>query len=467
MAQQNRGSFSSRIGFIAAAAGSAVGLGNIWKFPYEVGANGGAAFLVIYLFCIFIICMPIMVAEISLGRHARMNPHGSYKFIGGKNWGIVGTIGIIVGIMILSFYNVVAGWAFGYFLQTSFGGLLSQGDFANYFGDYTANISDNLIYSIAFMILTALIVVGGVQKGIERWTKILMPMLLVLIIGLIIYGLTLDNAMEGIKFYLVPELDKIDGETFFSALSQSFFSLSLGMGAIITFGSYFNKEDNIVSSAALVTTTDMFIAFLSGLLVFPLVFFQGIEPSQGPGLVFVTMPSIFEQMGIIGPFIGGAFFLLLCFAALTSTVSLLEVPVAYLTDEFKVNRKQAVIVIATLVFILGLPSMLGHGAVSWLSNFVSYGGESHNFMSVVITVFSDIGLPFGGLMISLFVAYKWKMTHFADEIEHGHPHFRGSIEQKFVTVMLGFLSPLVVASILITTIFDQFFGISLINLIFY
>ncbi len=461
MAQKTRGSFSGRIGFIAAAAGSAVGLGNIWKFPYEVGANGGAAFLLIYLFCIFIICMPIMVAEIAVGRHAQLNPHGSYKFIGGKNWGIIGTIGIIVGIMILSFYNVVAGWAFGYFIQTSFGDLLSHSDFPSHFEQYTANIGDNFIYSLAFMALTAFIVSGGVRKGIERWTKILMPLLLILIVGLIAYGLTLENAMKGIEFYLVPELDQINTNTFFSALSQSFFSLSLGMGAIITYGSYFNKEDNIVSSAAMVTTTDMLIAFLSGLLVFPLVFFQGIEPTQGPGLVFVTMPSIFNQMGAIGPFIGGAFFLLLCFAALTSTVSLLEVPVAYLTDEFKISRKPAVIGLATLVFILGLPSMLGNGAVEGFTQFASFGGNSHTFMEVLITIFSDIGLPFGGLMISLFVAYKWKMTNFASEIEHGHPHFRGTIEQKFVTVMLGFISPLVVATILLTTILEQFFGITI------
>lgn len=463
MAQQNRGSFSNRLGFIAAAAGSAVGLGNIWKFPYEVGANGGAAFLLIYLFCIFIICMPIMVAEIGVGRHARSNPHGSYKFIGGKNWAVIGTIGIIVGVMILSFYNVVAGWAFGYFLQISFGDLLSQGDFASYFGQYTTNIGNNFFYSLVFMGLTAFIVVGGVQKGIERWTKILMPLLLILIVGLIIYAFTLENALAGIEFYLVPDFSKINAGTLFSALSQAFFSLSLGMGAIITYGSYFNKEDNIVSSAALVTTTDMLIAFLSGLLVFPLVFFQGIEPTQGPGLVFVTMPSIFNEMGTIGgPLIGGLFFLLLCFAALTSTVSLLEVPVAYLTDEFNIKRHQAVTGIAIVIFLLGLPSMLGHGAVDFFTNFLSYGGNSQDFMSVVITVFSDIGLPFGGLMISLFVAYKWKMSNFAEELVHGHPHFKGTFEERFVSIMLGFFSPLIVAAILITTILEQFFGIAII-----
>ena len=461
MAQAGRGSFSNRLGFIAAAAGSAVGLGNIWKFPYETGLNGGAAFLLVYLLCTVIICFPILIAEIAVGRHAQRNPYGSYKFIGGKGWGVIGTIGIIVGIAILSFYNVVAGWAFGYFLQTSFGDLLSQEDFGSFFTQYTANVGDNLVYSLAFMILTGVIVAGGVQKGIERWTKILMPTLLALVLGLIIYGLTLENAAEGVRFYLVPDFSKINGSTLFSALSQAFFSLSLGMGAIITYGSYFSKSDSIVSSAALVTTTDMLIAFLSGLLVFPLVFFQGIEPTQGPGLVFVTMPAIFQEMGTaIGPLVGGTFFLLLCFAALTSTVSLLEVPVAYLKDEFRLRRGAAVALLAGVIFLLGLPSMLAHGATPFFTEFAQYGGATHNFMDTLITVFSDIGLPFGGLMISIFVAYQWRFSYFNKEIEQGHDNFKGSFIQRFISVMLGFVSPVFVAAILVVTIMETFFGIS-------
>lgn len=461
MAQAGRGSFSNRLGFIAAAAGSAVGLGNIWKFPYETGLNGGAAFLLVYLLCTVIICFPILIAEIAVGRHAQRNPYGSYKFIGGKGWGVIGTIGIIVGIAILSFYNVVAGWAFGYFLQTSFGNLLSQEDFGSFFTQYTANVGDNLVYSLAFMILTGVIVAGGVQKGIERWTKILMPTLLALVLGLIIYGLTLENAAEGVRFYLVPDFSKINGPTLFSALSQAFFSLSLGMGAIITYGSYFSKSDSIVSSAALVTTTDMLIAFLSGLLVFPLVFFQGIEPTQGPGLVFVTMPAIFQEMGTaIGPLVGGTFFLLLCFAALTSTVSLLEVPVAYLKDEFRLRRGAAVALLAGVILLLGLPSMLAHGATPFFTEFARYGGATHNFMDTLITVFSDIGLPFGGLMISIFVAYQWRFSYFNKEIEQGHDNFKGSFIQRFISVMLGFVSPVFVAAILVVTIMETFFGIS-------
>lgn len=463
MASMERGSFSSRIGFIAAAAGSAVGLGNIWKFPYEVGANGGAAFLIVYLFCAFIICMPIMVAEVTMGRHAQLNPYGTFKKLGGKNWGWVGLFGILAGVMILSFYNVVAGWAFGYFLQISFSDLLTEPDYIVYFKRYTANVTDNLFFSLAFMVATALIVVGGVQKGIERWTKILMPSLVIIILLLIIYSLTLDNAMKGIEFYLLPDFSKLNLNVLYTALSQAFFSLSLGMGALITYGSYFSKKDNIVSSAALVTTADMTIAFLAGMLIFPLVYFQGIPPSEGPGLVFVVLPGVFEAMGpVLGRIVGGGFFLLLCFAALTSTISLLEVPVSYVTDQYKMSRKKVVWILALGIFVLGLPSMLGHGAVPFFTSFVTYGGETKDFMTVVIEVFSDLGLPLGGLLISLFVAYRWRIYRFSDEIEHGHPNFRGSIEERFVTIMLRFVSPLFIGFIVIATLLERFFGYSVV-----
>ena len=462
MAQAGRGSFSGRLGFIAAAAGSAVGLGNIWRFPYVAADNGGGAFLLIYLFCVFIICMPIMVAEISVGRHAQLNPHGSYKFIGGKNWGVVGIIGIIVGIMILSFYNVVAGWSFGYFLQITFGNLLEQQNFAEYFGTYTANVGNNLIYSLFFMIFTGIIVAGGVEKGIERGAKTLMPLLVLLIVGLIIYGLTLEGAMQGVKNYILPNFEDVkDAGTWYSALSQAFFSLSLGMGAMITYGSYFSKKDSIVSSAALVTTADSGIAFLSGLLIFPLIALMEGTGQGGPALVFITLPTIFEQMGpVIGSIVGGAFFLLLCFAALTSTISLLEVPVSYLKDEFRIRRTPAVITLAAIIFILGLPSMLSCGAGDFLTNFAYYGtgDEPLKFLSVVEDIFLGVGLPFGGLMISIFVAYKWRIFYFSSEIEEGHPNFKGSWQQKFVTVMLGFISPVVVALILIINILQTFLG---------
>ena len=462
--EKQRGTFSNRLGFIAAAAGSAVGLGNIWKFPYEVGENGGAAFLVIYLFFAFVICMPIMVGEIAMGRNTRSNPYGAFRKLGGKKWGIVGFIGVLSGIFILSFYNVVAGWAFGYFLQITFGDLLGQSDYSAYFGDYVAHVSDNLLYSLAFMVLTALIVIAGVKKGIERWTKILMPLLIALIVGLIIYAITLPNASAGLEFYLVPDFNNVTGKTYYMALSQAFFSLSLGMGAIITYGSYISKSDNIITSAALVTTADALIAFMAGLLIFPLVFFQGIEPTEGPGLVFVSLPGIFEAMGpILGKIIGGGFFLLLCFAALTSTVSLLEVPTAFVTDETNYSRKKTVMGLAALVFILGLPSMLGQGAVGMFTEFMTYGGETKSFMGVVIDIFSDIGLPLGGFLISIFVAYRWRTHRAADEIEQGHKHFRGSWGEKFFNVVISYISPIVVGVMVIIIFLNKFTGLDILG----
>lgn len=464
---QERGKFSNKIGFIAAAAGSAVGLGNIWKFPYETGANGGAAFLLIYLLCAFVICMPIMVAEIAMGRHARLNPYGTFKKLGSRTWGIVGLIGIISGAVILSFYNVVSGWAFGYFLQISFGNLLQEADFSAFFTRYIADVGDNLLYSLAFMVLTAAIVLGGVQKGIERWTKILMPLLIVIMLILIVYGLTLPHAGQGIEFYLVPDMGEVTANTFYMALSQAFFSLSLGMGALITYGSYISDDDHIVNSAALVTITDTLIAFMAGLMIFPLVFSQGIEPGSGPGLVFVSLPGIFEAMGPgIGNIIGGAFFLLLCFAALTSTVSLLEIPVAFITDQYKISRKKAVIGLATFIFLLGLPSMLSQGAVGWLSEFVSYGGKSHDFMTVIIDIFSDIGLPLGGLLISIFVAYRWRMHNFSAEVSKGNPGFPGSRQEKFVSIMLSYVSPLVIFFMLMVIIMEKFFEVDILSYLF-
>jgi len=421
----SRGGFSNRLGFIAAAAGSAVGLGNIWKFPYEVGENGGAAFLVIYLACAFLICLPIMLAETAIGRNTRLNPFGAFNKIGSRRWGLVGLLGVLSGIMILSFYNVVAGWAFGYFIQIGFGGLLSEGvNYGDYFGGFVSNITDNLFYSIGFMVLTALIVAGGVQKGIERWTKILMPLLVIMIVGLISYGLTLDGAMDGLSFYLVPDFSEITANTFYTALAQAFFSLSLGMGALITYGSYVGKDDSIVGAAALITVADISIAFLAGLMIFPLVFSQpSIEANAGPGLVFVALPGIFETMGSIGPFIGASFFLLLCFA--------------------------------------GLPTMLSQGASEFFTNFTYYGGEDKDFFTLIENVFSDLALPLGGFLIAIFAGWSWKNKGFQKELYFGNAALEGTFLEKMILFMVRFISPFVVGAIFIISVLQIFFGISL------
>ena len=463
----SRSGFSSRIGFVAAAAGSAVGLGNIWSFPYQTGANGGAAFLVIYLLFIFLIGFPIMVGEIAIGRRTQSNPYGAYKQLGGKSWAWLGFFGVLCGVMILSFYNVVAGWAFGYFVQIAFGDLLSLGSpeaYGDFFGQYTADVTDNMLYSIAFMVITAFIVMRGVQNGIETASKILMPVLFVILFGLIGYALTLPNAMDGVRFYLQPDFSKLSVQVLYSAMGQAFFSLSLGMGALITYGSYIGKKENIVSAGGIVTLADTSVAFLAGLMILPLVFSQGIEPGEGPGLVFVTLPGVFESMGGIGPFIGGSFFLLLSVAALTSTVSLLEVPVSFLTDEKKWTRSRSTIIMAIIVFAFGLPSLLSQGAVSSLSaiSFLDFNGPPA-FIDVIQALFLEVGLPFGGFMMSLFISQKWKTSSLKEEILDGYPNYPGSFIEKFLNTMITYVCPVVLGIMVVITVLQKFFNVNLIG----
>ena len=457
----SRGNFSSKIGFIAAAAGSAVGLGNIWRFPYEAGENGGAAFLIIYLICMVLIGFPIMVGEIAIGRNTKLNAYGAYKKLGGPKWALLGIWGIISAIMFLSVYNVVAGWAFAYFIQVVDGSLFKVDNYGNHFGEQISDVSDLFFYSLGFMVLTAIIVARGIKKGIEGAAKVLMPALFVLLIGLILYSFTLDNAFEGIKYYLVPDFSEVTFKTVYSALGQAFFSLSLGMAALVTYGSYISKKENIVSSAALVVAADTLVAVLAGLLIFPLVFSQGVSPSEGPGLVFVVLPSIFASMGAAGPFVGGAFFLLLCFAALTSTISLLEIPVTFLVDEKGYSRKKAVAGFALLVFLIGIPSMLSQGAVEGLTNFVVYEGQMKTVFDVVFDIFSDTGLPLGGFLMSIFIARKWKLHNFNEELSVGYPSYLGSMLNKFLNFSISFFAPLFLGVMFITTVLQKFFGVSL------
>lgn len=459
-----RGGFSNKLGFILAAAGSAVGLGNIWKFPFEVADGGGAAFLLLYLAFCFILCFPVMVAEISIGRNTSKNPVGAFKALKGGNFKLVGLLGIISGFLILSFYNVVAGWAFGYFLE------MVQGNFGigNEFGSFTANWKTVGIYGIVFMALTAWIVSRGVSGGIEKAAKILMPTLIIMIVGLMIYAFTLPGASAGLEFYLVPDFSEITFETVYGALSQAFFSLSLGMGALITYGSYVRKSDNIVSSAAYITLFDVGIAFIAGLMMFPLVsYLSGGDMSNvsgGPGLIFVTLPGVFQSLGpTLGVVVGAAFFLLLSFAALTSTVSLLEVPVAYVVDEMKVKRKTATWAVAGLIFIIGIPSLLSYGAVDWLSaiNVLPGKGEAPvAFMDIIEVLANDTFLPLGGCLISVFAIYRWKKHNFHKELSEGNPGFNGSFIQRYLDFTLSYLAPIVLSVIFILTVLNLFFGIN-------
>lgn len=459
-----RGGFNSKFGFIAAAAGSAVGLGNIWKFPFEVGDGGGAAFVAMYLAFCFLLCFPVLVAEIAIGRKTQRNPVGAFKALGFPKWSIIGKLGVAAGVLILSFYNVVAGWAFGYFLEMVAGNFGIGAEF----GEFITNVFKVGLYGLCFMVATAFIVSRGVSDGIEKASKVLMPTLIIIILGLSIYALTLDNAIEGLKFYLVPDFSKINLEVVYNALGQAFFSLSLGMGALITYGSYVGKTDNIITSAVLITLADVGIAFIAGLMMFPFVAYlsegtmEGVE--GGAGLIFITLPGVFETLGPnLGVVVGSIFFLLLSFAALTSTVSLLEVPVSYVVDEHNVPRNRAVWLMAGLIFLLGIPSLVSNGYSAFFTEFITYFGseDSNTFMDLVEHLASDTFLPLGGFMISVFTAYVWKKERLGLEIANGFPDYHKTFISKYIGFAVQYLCPVVLGIIFVFTVLSRFFGVTI------
>lgn len=305
--------------------------------------------------------------------------------------------------------------------------------------------------------MTAMIVAGGVQKGIEAANKIMMPGLFLILIGLIIYGLTLPNAWEGVKYYLVPDLSEIKAQTFFDGLRMAFFSLSLGMGTMITYGSYLDKKQNIASAVSVISISGSSVGFLAGLMVFPLVFSLNMSPAQGPPLVFILLPQVFSEMGpIVGRLVGGSFFLLLCFAALTSTVSLLEVPVAYLVDQKKLPRKTMVWVMAAIIFAVGLPSLLSQGIVPSLSKLSFY--QDRDFLTLVADL-CDISLTVGGCLMCVFITYRWRINNMNDELEFGSEGYKSSWLKRYVSFMIMFICPTLLGIMSIGFIIDRFYGI--------
>ena len=460
-----RGNFSNRFGFILAAAGSAVGLGNIWGFPYEVGEGAGAAFVVVYLFFCFVLCFPVMVTEIAIGRKTQKNPVGAFEELGFRRWRPLGMLGLFSGVLILSFYNVIAGWAFGYIFE------MVSGNFgiADEFGSYISQIFKVGAYGLLFMGATAFVVSRGVSGGIEKTARILMPTLIIMILLIIGYGVTLPNASDGLAFYLIPDFSKLTASVVYNAMGQAFFSLSLGMGALITYGSYVRKEDNIVSSAALITLTDVGIAFIAGLMIFPLIGFMSggtMEGAgRGPALIFVTLPQIFGSIGgVLGIITGTMFFVLLCFAALTSTVSLLEVPISFAVDNLKMDRKKAAWVVALFIFIVGIPSLLSGGYSEFFSTkFITYkdGGSDADFLSFVAALANDTILPLGGCLITFFAAHVWKKANLDEELAQGAPNYANSFLRKYLNFAIGYFAPALLAIVFVLTVLFKFFGIQI------
>jgi NSS family neurotransmitter:Na+ symporter len=442
----DRGEWGSKIGFILAAAGSAIGLGNIWRFPYTAGSNGGAAFLFLYLLCILFIGLPVMIAELSIGRHTRRNPVGAFEAIKpGSPWKLIGYMGVFTGLAILAYYCVIAGVTVGYIVKTVTHSTTS-------FADYTANPAVTIPFLLLFVVMTVLVVQGGVRNGIERWAKILMPLLLILMIVLIIRSVTLEGASKGLSFYLKPDFSKITGKTFLAALGQAFFSLSLGMGAMITYGSYLSRRDNIVTSGIYVSFFDTLIAVMAGLLIFPALFFAGVAPDAGPSLVFEVLPVIFAKLPG-GTLIGASFFLLLSVAALTSTISLLEVVTAYLVDERHILRKRAVWIVATFAFVFGVPSALSFGAVDWLGELPIVKMSFFGFMD---WLFGNVMLAVGAVFISIFFGWVWRKAESTAEIGEGCPGYRSWA--PVTLIFLRFFCPIAIGIVLFFLIRDLVTG---------
>ncbi|MCX7828799.1 MAG: sodium-dependent transporter [Thermanaerothrix sp.] len=401
MSTNDREQWGSRLGFIMAAAGSAVGLGNIWRFPYVTGMNGGGAFVLIYLLIVFTIGASVMLAEMAIGRGAGLNAVGSFKKLRGGAWPLVGWMGVIAGFIILSFYGVVAGWTIAYMIK-SFGGLMeiaAQGKAGDAFGAFISNPTQVILYQAVFMLGTIWIVFRGIGEGIEKYCKVMMPALFLLLLVLIVRAVTLDGAMKGLEFYLKPDFSKVTGKTILDALGQGFFSLSLGMGCMITYGSYLSKDEALPSAAFTVTFLDTMVAFLAGFAIFPAVFAFNMEPAAGPGLTFITLPSVFSKMPM-GAFFSFVFFLLLFFAAITSSVSLLEVCVAYFKDELGWDRAKASWILGLVIFLLGVPSALSLGG-----HFPKVLGK--DFLDLMDYLSSNVLLPLGGIFISIFAGWIW------------------------------------------------------------
>ena len=436
-----RGIWGSKVAFIFAATGSAIGLGNIWRFPTVASQNGGAVFVFVYILAVVLIGFTVMLAELTLGRHAQKNPVGAFEYIKpGSPWKFIGYLGIITGVCILSFYAVVAGWAAGYIFKTAAGafkGNLTAEMSNKIFADFSSDPLQVFIFFGLIMGLTVFIISKGVKKGIEKWTKVLMPALFLLIVLLAVRALTLPGAGQGIAFYLKPDFSKLSGTVILFAVGQAFFSLSLGMGTMITYGSYISKSDNLVSSAGWVSFSDTLIALLAGLIIFPTLAFSGQSGDVGgEGLAFQIFPLILSQLP--GGYIFGIlFFTLLTVAALTSTISLLEVPVSYFVDERNWSRKKAVLVIGTLTFIIGIPSALSTGGMQFFTKL--------RVLSFFAFVFQNIALPVGAFFICIFVGYIWRAKKALKEISSGNQRFK---LRPIWVFSLRFLTPVAILIIL-------------------
>lgn len=425
------GQWTTRWAFILAATGSAVGLGNVWRFPYLAGESGGGAFVMLYLICVLALGIPIMMAEILLGRRGRQNPVNTMEALAaeeglGKHWKWLGVMGMIAGFMILSYYSVIAGWVIAYAFRAATGTFDNAGaeQIGSIFSELIADPERLLAWHTIFMLMTIIVVARGVQQGLEKAVRYMMPALFILLLIMVGYAMTTGSFMQGMKYYLVPDFEALAGnfqQAFLHASGHAFFSLSLGMGAIMMYGSYLPEQVSITRATVVIATADTLVAILAGLAIFPLVFSYGLEPGQGPGLIFVTLPIAFGQMPA-GAFFGTLFFILLIFAAWTSAISLLEPAVCWLMENRGMSRIQATSINGFIAWFLGLATILSFN--HWAFPFTFAGAEKTNGIFDLFDILTaNIMLPLGGLIMALFVGWRMSVSSSKDELQLNDRHY--------------------------------------------
>ena len=448
MATNNRANFGTKLGVILASAGSAVGLGNIWRFPYMTGEYGGAAFILTYLGCVLLFGAPIMMAEFLIGRRSRSNTARAYqKLAPGTPWRWVGRMGVLAGFLILSYYSVVAGWTLEYIVDAAVGNFADKGpaDFVQFYNSFVSNPWLPVVWTIVFLVGTHLIIVKGVEKGIERSSKVMMPALFVLLLILAVCAILLPGSGRGIEFLLKPDFSKVDGSVLLAAMGQAFFSLSLGMGCLCTYASYFKSDTNLPRTAFSVAIIDTAVAILAGVIIFPAAFAVGIQPDSGPGLLFVTLPNVFQQAFGNVPFIAALlavmFYILLALAALTSTISLHEVVTAYLHEEFNLSRGKAARMVTGGCIVLGTLCSLSLGLGR---DYTLFGMTLFDLFDFVT---AKLMLPLGGFFIALFTGWFLDKKIVREELTN-----QGTLRLRIyglIIFLLKFVAPIGIAFVFI------------------
>ncbi len=412
----SRGNFGSKLGVVLASAGSAVGLGNVWRFPTEAGRNGGAAFILIYLLCVILLAMPVMVSEFVIGRASKANTVHSYRVLApGKPWVVAGFMGVLGGVLVLSYYSVVAGWTLNYTVESLAGKLMGAQDFAAHFTDFSTHPFRPLVYTYMFLLLTHLVVSRGVQEGIERYSKVMMPLLFVILLVLVAFSLAMPGTSRGLDFLLHPDFSKITGSVVLSAMGQAFFSLSVGIGCLSTYASYFKKDTRLVSSAFNVCVIDTLVAVLSGFIIFPTVFsVPGMSPDAGPGLVFITLPNVFNSafahMPVLCYVFSGLFYVLLLLAALTSSISMNEIATAFVHENYHVSRHRSTVIVTSVAMVLATACSLSFGAWSGVKVF------GMGFFDLFDFVTAKFLMPLGGILMTVFVGWYLDRKLVIDEL---------------------------------------------------